>query len=62
MPVIRCRTCLASGAGNTGPWIGADLEQGMYYGGGNMTQQNPGSPAMPFPFVTACKYQACDRL
>jgi hypothetical protein len=42
-----------SGAGNTGPWIGADLEQGMYYGGGNMTQQNPGSPAMPYPFVTA---------
>jgi hypothetical protein len=25
-----------AGAGKTGPWAGADLEQGMYYGGGTV--------------------------
>ena len=27
-----------TGDGDTGPWIGADLEAGMYYGGGNATK------------------------
>lgn len=42
-----------SGDGETGPWVGADLEQGMYYGGGKFTQKNPQSKPLPFPFVTA---------
>ena len=42
-----------TGAGSTGPWIGADLEQGMYYGGGNLTQKNEQSKPLPHPFVTA---------
>ena len=41
-----------TGAGSTGPWMGADLEQGMYYGGGNLTQKNPNSQPLPFDFVT----------
>ena len=40
-----------SGAGK-GPWAGADLEQGMYYGGGNATQQNPQSKPLTSPFVS----------
>ena len=32
-----------TGAGSTGPWMGADLEQGMYYGGGDQTKVNPKS-------------------
>ena len=41
-----------SGDGDTGPWVGADLEQGMYYGGGNVTKVNNRSKALPYPFVT----------
>ena len=41
-----------SGAG-AGPWVGADLEQGMYYGGGNVTVKNEQNTPVPFPFVTA---------
>ena len=43
-------------AGNTGagegPWAGADLEQGMYYGGGQRTKVNNQSKPLPFPFVS----------
>jgi hypothetical protein len=39
------------GAGS-GPWAGADLEQGMYYGGGNVTKNNPQSKPLPHEFVT----------
>ena len=42
-----------SGAGEKGPWVGADLEQGMYYGGGNVTKINDGNKPVPFEFVTA---------
>merc|ERR1719181_1944411 len=42
-----------TGAGKTGPWVGADLEQGMYYGGGEATKVNNQSKPLPFPFVTA---------
>ena len=42
-----------TGAGNrSGPWVGADLEAGMYYGGGNATKVNNRSTPLPFPFVT----------
>jgi hypothetical protein len=41
-----------SGAGDTGPWIGADLEKGMYYGGGNVTKVNSESKPLPFEFVS----------
>ena len=41
-----------TGAGIEGPWVGADLEQGMYYGGGEQTQVNNQSKPLPFPFVT----------
>jgi hypothetical protein len=37
---------------SNGPWVGADLECGMYYGGGNHTKVNNQSKALPFPFVT----------
>jgi len=43
-----------SGAGKTGPWAGADLEQGMYYGGGAQTQQNPQSQPLTSEFVSLC--------
>ena len=36
----------------TGPWAGADLEQGMYYGGGALTQKNPGSLSLTSDFVS----------
>lgn len=36
-----------------GPWVGADLEAGMYYGGGNVTQYNPENTPLAFDFVTA---------
>lgn len=43
--------------GNTGsgsgPWVGADLEQGMYYGGGNRTKINEQNKPLPHDFVTA---------
>ena len=39
------------GLGN-GPWVGADLEAGMYYGGGNLTKVNNGSTPLPFEFVS----------
>lgn len=35
-----------------GPWMGADLETGMYYGGGNRTTVNNQSIPLPFDFVT----------
>jgi hypothetical protein len=35
-----------------GPWVGADLEQGMYYGGGDVTQQNPQSKPLRHDFVS----------
>ena len=35
------------------PQVGADLEQGMYYGGGSKTQHNPDNQPLPFEFVTA---------
>ena len=40
-----------SGAGN-GPWLGADLECGMYYGGGNQTKYNKANLPLPFDFVS----------
>ena len=42
----------STGAGTTGPWVGADLECGMYYGGGNVTKVNNRSQPLPFPFVS----------
>jgi len=39
-----------TGAGG-GPWVGADLEQGMYYGGGDVTQNNPQSQPLTSEFV-----------
>ena len=41
-----------TGAGSTGPWVGADLEQGMYYGGGAQTQVNNQSKPLPHEFVS----------
>jgi hypothetical protein len=41
-----------TGAGNDGPWVGADLEDGMYYGGGNATVNNTENTPLPFEFVT----------
>ena len=41
-----------TGAGS-GPWVGADLEQGMYYGGGNVSVNNPANKPLTMPFVTA---------
>ena len=41
-----------SGAGTTGPWVGADLEQGMYYGGGNASKINNQSLPLPHAFVS----------
>lgn len=35
-----------------GPWVGADLECGMYYGGANQTKVNNASLPLPFDFVT----------
>jgi len=35
-----------------GPWVGADLECGMYYGGGNRTKVNEQSKALPHAFVS----------
>jgi hypothetical protein len=40
-----------SGAGE-GPWAGADLEQGMYYGGGAHTQKNYASQPLTHDFVS----------
>lgn len=41
-----------TGAGSTGPWVGADLEEGMYYGGGNATRVNNQSKALTSEFVS----------
>jgi len=41
-----------TGAGKTGPWVGADLEQGMYYGGGNATKVNNQSMPLTHDFVS----------
>lgn len=41
-----------TGAGTTGPWVGADLEQGMYYGGGNASKVNNQSQPLPHAFVS----------
>ena len=39
------------GAGS-GPWVGADLECGMYYGGGNATKINKHNQPLPHEFVS----------
>ena len=39
------------GAG-TGPWLGGDFEQGMYFGGGNVTQVNPMNRPLTSDFVS----------
>merc|ERR1712151_889156 len=41
-----------TGHGNTGHWVGADLESGMYYGGGNATKVNPASKPLTTDFVS----------
>lgn len=41
-----------SGDGNEGPWVGADLEQGMYYGGGNVTVVNHQNKPLTSDFVS----------
>ena len=41
-----------TGAGPTGPWVGADLESGMYYGGGNVTHVNNQSQPLTSEFVS----------
>ena len=41
-----------TGAGETGPWVGADLEQGMYYGGGNVSKNNSQNEPLSHEFVT----------
>ena len=41
-----------TGAGPTGPWVGADLESGMYYGGGEQTTVNNRSQPLTSPFVS----------
>ena len=43
-------TIWGRGAGN-GPWVMADMEDGIVSGSG--TGQNPNLPSMPFPYVTA---------
>ena len=40
-----------TGAGQ-GPWVGADLEQGMYYGGGDQTKVNNDNKPLPYAFVS----------
>merc|ERR1719191_1376632 len=35
-----------------GPWVGADLECGMYYGGGDETKVNKKSKSLPHEFVS----------
>jgi hypothetical protein len=44
-------TIWGTGAGN-GPWVMADMEDGML-SGGTPGAQNPNSQSLPFPFVTA---------
>ena len=41
-----------TGSGDSGPWAGADLEQGMYYGGGNQTKINNQSKPLDMYFVS----------
>jgi hypothetical protein len=38
--------------GGDGPWVGADLECGMYYGGANLTQVNTNNKPLPHEFVS----------
>lgn len=40
-----------AGSGD-GPWVGADLEAGMYYGGGNQTKVNKNNTPLPYEFVS----------
>lgn len=40
-----------SGGTGAGPWVGADLEDGLFFGGGR--GNNPNNTALPFAFVTA---------
>jgi hypothetical protein len=35
-----------------GPWVGADLEAGMYYGGGPFSKYNPQNKPLTHPFVS----------
>ena len=41
-----------TGYGSTGPWVGADLEAGMFYGGGNATKVNPANKPLTTDFVS----------
>mgnify|MGYP006149104367 CR=1 FL=1 len=41
-----------TGDGSTGPWVGADLESGMYYGGGATTKVNPLNKPLKHDFVS----------
>jgi hypothetical protein len=41
-----------NGGAGTGPWAGADLEQGMYYGGGAVTKVNNQSKTLDHYFVS----------
>lgn len=35
-----------------GPWVGADLEAGMFFGGGDQTKINPTNKPLTAPFVS----------
>ena len=37
----------------SGPWVGADLENGIYYGNPNGSTYNPGNMPLRYPFVFA---------
>ena len=41
-----------TGSGSAGPWVGADLEAGMYYGGGKQTIVNNASQPLSSAFVS----------
>jgi hypothetical protein len=43
-------TQFGQSAGGNGPWVGADLENGMYFGGQNSV---PSNPTINVPYVTA---------
>lgn len=39
-------------ASGNGPWVGADMEAGMFYGGGNFTKVNPTNTPLTSDFVS----------
>jgi hypothetical protein len=43
-------TMFSSGGDGSGPWVGADLEAGIFNGS---PARNPNSKSLPYPFVTA---------